>query len=261
MPDHQINLEAQLVLNLDQKLFASPRRMALLAAIADTGSLSQGAKQVGMSYKAAWDAINDMNQRAAAPLLLLAAGGKGGGGAVLTPMGERFLKLYDVLETIQQRAVLALQDTRVPLESLLGAISQFSLQSSARNQYLCRVLSVQDVAGMAEVAVQLSSGLPMVASITAASVERLALQPGGEVMVLIKAPAVVTTPLAQAHESDTVVNRYSVTVAALSGPDMTLQLPGGDLLYARVAGILPTPGETITVTIDPDQVMLATLTP
>ena len=62
--DKAMNLEAQLILTMDQKVFANPRRMALLAAIAEAGSVSQGAKQAGMSYKAAWDAVKDMNQRA-----------------------------------------------------------------------------------------------------------------------------------------------------------------------------------------------------
>ncbi|ORF51260.1 molybdenum-dependent transcriptional regulator, partial [Gilliamella apicola] len=47
-----------LTLNLKQELFIDPRRIALLKAIEQTGSLSQAAKQIGLSYKTAWDAIS-----------------------------------------------------------------------------------------------------------------------------------------------------------------------------------------------------------
>lgn len=54
--------EILLTLKLQQKLFADPRRISLLKHIALSGSISQGAKDAGISYKSAWDAINDMNQ-------------------------------------------------------------------------------------------------------------------------------------------------------------------------------------------------------
>ena len=48
--------EILLTLRLQQKLFADPRRIALLKQIEQTGSISQGAKNAGISYKSAWDA-------------------------------------------------------------------------------------------------------------------------------------------------------------------------------------------------------------
>ena len=50
--------EILLTLQLQQRLFADPRRIALLKQIDQTGSISQGAKNAGISYKSAWDAIN-----------------------------------------------------------------------------------------------------------------------------------------------------------------------------------------------------------
>ncbi|MCV6612161.1 MAG: TOBE domain-containing protein [Amphritea sp.] len=259
MTNSEMNLEAQLILNLDQKMFANPRRMALLAAIAQAGSVSQGAKLAGMSYKAAWDAVNDMNQRADEPLLSLAVGGKGGGGAELTAMGERLLKLYGLLNDIQQRAVVALQDRSVPLESLLGAISQFSVQSSARNQYLGRVDQlVPSSTGEVTVTVALESGLRISASITDSSCERLKLDIQREVMALIKAPSVI---LDNASVQDTGLNCYLAEVISVCDQDLVLRMPTGDMLYARISAQPPEKGQTVVVRIDPAQVMLAAITP
>ncbi|WP_162870479.1 TOBE domain-containing protein, partial [Klebsiella aerogenes] len=75
------------------------------------------------------------------PLVDRATGGKGGGGAVLTRYGQRLIQLYDLLAQIQQKAfdVLSDDDAR-PLDSLLAAISRFSLQTSARNQFFGTVI-------------------------------------------------------------------------------------------------------------------------
>lgn len=69
--------EILLTLKLQQKLFADPRRISLLKHIALSGSISQGAKDAGISYKSAWDAINEMNQLSEHILVERATGGKG----------------------------------------------------------------------------------------------------------------------------------------------------------------------------------------
>ena len=45
--------EILLTLKLQGTLFADPRRISLLKQIAQTGSISQGAKLAGISYKSA----------------------------------------------------------------------------------------------------------------------------------------------------------------------------------------------------------------
>lgn len=118
--------EILLTLKLQQKLFADPRRISLLKHIALSGSISQGAKDAGISYKSAWDAINEMNQLSEHILVERATGGKGGGGAVLTRYGQRLIQLYDLLAQIQQKAFDVLSDDdALPLNSLLAAISRF----------------------------------------------------------------------------------------------------------------------------------------
>ncbi|VTP65392.1 Transcriptional regulator modE [Leclercia adecarboxylata] len=106
--------EILLTLRLQQKLFADPRRIALLKQIAQTGSISQGAKNAGISYKSAWDAINEMNTLSEHPLVDRATGGKGGGGAILTRFGQRLIQLYDLLAQIQQESLRRPERRRCP---------------------------------------------------------------------------------------------------------------------------------------------------
>ena len=67
------------------------RRIAILRGIAQSGSISQAARDVGVSYKAAWQAIDTLTNLAGVPLVERSVGGAGGGGARLTPAGERLL--------------------------------------------------------------------------------------------------------------------------------------------------------------------------
>ena len=54
----------------------------LLEAIDLYGSISQAAKHVPLSYKAAWDAVDAMNNLADTPLVERSTGGKAGGGTL-----------------------------------------------------------------------------------------------------------------------------------------------------------------------------------
>ena len=78
---------------LAQHIVHRPQRIALLQHIAEQGSITAAAKSAGISYKAAWDAIDELNNLAQTPLVQRSIGGKGGGGARLSVAGERVLRL------------------------------------------------------------------------------------------------------------------------------------------------------------------------
>ena len=78
--DRTMELQGSVWLTVDGEKFGGEQRIALLAKIAECGSITQAAKAIKMSYKAAWDAIDAMSNLAGEPLMQRAAGGKGGGG-------------------------------------------------------------------------------------------------------------------------------------------------------------------------------------
>ncbi len=79
-----------------------PGKADLLEAIDRTGSISAGARAMGMSYRRAWLLVDMMNQ---CFLKALVATSKWRGeGAWLTPAGKRVLRLYRRLETRSLKA-------------------------------------------------------------------------------------------------------------------------------------------------------------
>jgi len=74
--------------------FAEGRRM-LLEAVDRLGSLNAAAKELGMSYRAAWGKIKATEKALGLKLLDVTTGGKGGGGAKLTREARELVSLYN----------------------------------------------------------------------------------------------------------------------------------------------------------------------
>lgn len=75
-----------------------PGKIALLEAIRDAGSISAGARKIGMSYRRAWLLVESINTALEKPAVAAVMGGRQGGGAVLTPIGERIIEIYRSIE-------------------------------------------------------------------------------------------------------------------------------------------------------------------
>ncbi|WP_370421849.1 molybdenum-dependent transcriptional regulator [Pantoea vagans] len=259
-------MEAELSLHirLQQKLFADPRRIELLKRVQQTGSISQGAKLAGISYKSAWDAINEMNQMADETLVARATGGKGGGGATLTRYGERLIQLFHLMEQIQQKAFDALQKDTLPLDSLLAAIARFSLQTSARNQLFGTVVSNDAQQVFQHLLIQLADGVTQLnVALTQRSADRLQLAAGKEVLVLIKAPWIRISR--DAAEED---NQLAATVTAIEpGEQMSevlMQLASGETLCATLTNeqlqqLKLQPGDAVIASFNAENAIVATL--
>ncbi|HZP67199.1 MAG TPA: LysR family transcriptional regulator [Rudaea sp.] len=75
-----------------------PGKADLLEAIAASGSISAAGRALGMSYKRAWQLVEDLNGSFAEPLVHASKGGERGGGAALTPCGTAVLRTYRRIE-------------------------------------------------------------------------------------------------------------------------------------------------------------------
>ena len=73
------------------------KRIDILRQIGTCGSISQAARAVGVSYKAAWQAVDTLTNLAGTPLVARAVGGAGGGGAQLTEAGHQLLAAADAM--------------------------------------------------------------------------------------------------------------------------------------------------------------------
>ncbi len=99
-------------------LAIGPGKVALLEAIAQCGSISAAARQLGMSYRRAWLLVDETNRCLRQPAVITAAGGTRGGGAALTATGAEFVRRYRALE---RRVDAGVQDELSPLMRAVAA--------------------------------------------------------------------------------------------------------------------------------------------
>jgi molybdate transport system regulatory protein len=171
-------------------------RVKLLEAIAHTGSISQAAKQVPLSYKAAWDAVDAMNNLADQPLVQRSTGGRAGGGTVLTEHGRRVVALYRAVEGEYQAALdrLAGQFADTPggdVQAFQRLLRRMAVRTSARNQFVGSVSGLREGPVDFEVLVRLDDRIEIAAVVTRTSAEHLELAIGKEVIVLVKSSSLL----------------------------------------------------------------------
>ncbi|MEC4729038.1 TOBE domain-containing protein [Shewanella sp. D64] len=185
-----MDLNALLTLSIADKVVVNPKRIALLEQIRVTGSISQGAKLAGLSYKTAWDAVNDMNRRLSDAVVVSEKGGKGGGGAQLTDFGERLVQVYALTEQMQEMVLQTLLDQKVPMQSLLDVMAHFSLKTSARNQLTANIKSIENYGLNDRIVLETAGDKEMFSVVTHSSTCKLRLLNKTPVLLLIKAPLV-----------------------------------------------------------------------
>lgn len=176
---------------------AGPQRLALLAAIGRHGSIAAAAKQAGISYKGAWDAVQALNNLFEQPLVEAQPGGRAGGTARVTAAGETVLSAYRAVESELAHVIERLDGVLAQGEDPAGLIWRLGLKTSARNTFRGIVRSVTPGAVNAEVALDIGGGIVLVAIITSDSVADLGLAPGREALALIKSSFVILAPGAE----------------------------------------------------------------
>jgi len=186
-----IELHGSVWMTVGGENFGGLGRINLLAAIADCGSITQAAKLVKMSYKAAWDAIDNMNNLAGEPLVERLSGGKGGGGTRLTRRGLQLVENFRIIEREHQRFIEQLGQQADGIADDLLLIRRMNMKTSARNQFLGTVVQVKRGAVNDEIVLELAAGQKIVATITHESTETLGLTPGVQAFALIKASSII----------------------------------------------------------------------
>jgi len=95
---------SHLRVTLSDTFYIGPGRADLMELIAETGSISEAARRMGMSYKRAWGLVQALNDGFGAPLVAAARGGKEQG-ASLTAAGREVLERYRGMQVATRKAI------------------------------------------------------------------------------------------------------------------------------------------------------------
>ncbi|MGH8854662.1 MAG: TOBE domain-containing protein [Telluria sp.] len=235
--DQPIELAGALWMRVGGVDLGGPARVALLAQIAACGSITGAAKAVKMSYKAAWDAIDAMNNLAGEPLVERLSGGKGGGGTRLTARGEQLVRNFQLVEQEHRRFVEHLGRHGADLADDYLLIKRVSMKTSARNQFFGKVSALKIGAVNDEVELDVTGRHRIVAIVTHASTRELGLQVGAEAFALVKASSIIVVTASEGARFSA-RNQLAGTISRLQpgavNTEVVIDLPGGGSVAAVV---------------------------
>jgi len=153
---------------------------SLLRRVDETHSLTEAAKEVGISYRNAWDRVKVMEDKLHRQLVKTKVGGKTGGGATLTEDGSKLLTEF--------------RKTRKLLFNILDdkeAWEDVGYRLSARNRLRAKVVEVKRGAVTSQVKMRLVSANTLTSIITNDAVEDLSLEEGDQVEAIVKSTDVL----------------------------------------------------------------------
>lgn len=213
------------------------RMVVLLKAISETGSISQAARECGLSYKYTWQIIERANNCAPKKLVSTATGGSKGGGTSLTETGHALLDLYAALEAKHQKFLKRINKRLLNDPNSRLLLQHLAVKTSSSNQLFGSVATVHQGVINAEVDIKLSENLVIKATLSLSALSGLGLKIGIDVVLLINSSEIFITP-----DFDT--NYYS----ASNRLPCTVIRVHLDEVNAEICVLLPN-GETLTCLI------------
>jgi molybdate transport system regulatory protein len=213
------------------------RLFELLDAIDRIGSINRAARDVGLSYKGAWEMIERANSVSPRLLIETATGGREGGGTKLTETGRKLLVLFSRFQEEHRRFLDGMNRHLADDPEVLLWLRRLVMKASARNQWFGTVTDVHVGPVSAEVFVNLKGGATLVATVTQESVASLGLAKGKEVLALVKAPLVMVVTDLEGYRLSA-RNQLSGTISHLQkgavNAEVVIALPGGDSVAATI---------------------------
>lgn len=200
------------------------KRIDILQRIDKLGSISKAARSAGVSYKAAWQAIEILTTLAGEELIEKSVGGADGGGAKLTEAGKEVLR---AAEALQEARVKVLSEFESGINLRHAAITSAAFRMSARNIIPCKILGMHGGKSQIKVNMEVCIGNQIKASVTVESAQLLGLEVGMEVLAIFKATACQVYD----HFPEEEVFFLGGTVVSLPqkdrGGEVSLSLPNG----------------------------------
>jgi len=236
-----LELSSALTFEMLGKPFLLEKRIVLLHAIAEHGSISKAAKAVPMSYKSAWEAVDVMNSLSPEPIVSRETGGKDGGGTTITAYGETLLKNYALLKAEHIRFLERLSELTDIQSGTFKTIGRLAMQLSARNQIQGEVVSITPFSVHAEVVVALKSGQNLHVVITQEAVENLQVEVGENITAIFKSSSV--SLLKDANED----NHLRGTIVELERDDTLCKVVIDVGSYDKVVAVLDVSGDVLSV--------------
>lgn len=229
-------LQANLSLLSDTQSNFASEQVQLLMAIEQCGSISGAARQVGISYKTAWDRIEAINNLSEHPVVIRSAGGAKGGGTSITEYGRQIITGFKALQEEHESYLERLSAKVNSLNDIATFMRIGTLKTSARNQFRGTVVEITPGAVNAEIRIKISETQSLSAIITEESRQQLGLEIGCSAIALIKASWIMLsndTEISTSARNRLIGQVSRITTGAVNS-DVVIDLGDGKSINAIV---------------------------
>ncbi|MBN1839224.1 MAG: TOBE domain-containing protein [Campylobacterales bacterium] len=228
-------LEARLWMKKSDKNYLGKGRIELLERIRENGSIHAAAKSMKMSYKAAWDSVDAMNNLSEVPLVEKKNGGKGGGGTFLTQKGEEVIEAFHNLQAKHQQ-FLNLFANSDDMSTIVQTLSRLSLKLSARNQLIGTISAIRENAVNIQVELTIKAADKIYASITKSSYQELGLHLGENAIAIIKASSMLLSKTTPTIACENLLQGKIIQILSdTTNTEITLELKSKSTITATIA--------------------------
>jgi molybdate transport system regulatory protein len=238
MPTDRLRVRSALTLETRTGALAGKRWMELLTRLGTSRSIAAAAKAVGLSYKAAWDAIETMNNLSERPLVERTKGGSGGGGTRLTERGRQLVATFGAIEAENNRFLELLNSRIAHLDQDLRILGRLTMLTSARNHFAGKVTRIRKGSVNDEVELALSGGERLTAIVTHESAQNLGLKLGSEAVALVKASWVIVAldskPALKLSARNQLAGAIRRVTPGVVNAEVVIELKGGNAVAAIV---------------------------
>lgn len=187
----QVLLDGCLFMSINGESIHCENTILLLSKINEIGSITQAAKQINMSYKAAWCAIDKLNNLAKEPLVERLSGGKNGGGTQLTQRGLNLIRNFKTIKVAHQQFIQKLNQQSHDLSDHLLLLRKVNMRTSVSNHFSGVIQHIKRGVIFDEIELAIVGGQQLIATITKKSCSGLNLQLGMNVEALIQASSII----------------------------------------------------------------------
>ncbi|WP_373000816.1 TOBE domain-containing protein [Sulfurimonas sp.] len=186
-----MEIEGRIWFKKEGKNLLGNGRVELLEKIDEYGSISKASRAMKMSYKAAWDMVDAMNNISDKPLVQKVTGGKNGGGAQVTKVGKELINTFKKFKEFYNALLLEVDENELNSDNHLSLIRKLHMKSSSRNMITGHIKEFNTAEYNTKVEIGISEESSLYAIIPTATFIDMGLKQGDKVFALIQESSIM----------------------------------------------------------------------
>jgi molybdate transport system regulatory protein len=186
-----VEIEGRIWFKKEGKNLLGNGRVELLEKIDEYGSISKASKAMKMSYKAAWDMVDAMNNLSDKPLVEKVTGGKNGGGTQVTPVGIELINTFKKFKEFYNALLLEVDENELSSDNHLSLIRKLHMKSSSRNMISGHIKEFTTAEYNTKVELSISDDTSLYAIIPTATFIDMGLKKGDKAFALVQESSIM----------------------------------------------------------------------